>query len=456
MRTRTKFGLFIGSTALAAAAAVVLAGDERTAPDPDGCFVVHEWGTFTSMQGADGVALEGLSREEEALPAFVYSRSKVRDCPLRDKGWKGLEVPAGHVTQKMETPVVYFHSAAPRRVRVRVDFVRGLLSQWYPVSDLLGPPESARDAGPLDVSTVERSFLQWDVDVLPKDAPRPAETPDVAGDDPWSFARDVDANWIRTLPRKAPQRAGPVEAERYLFYRGLGAFPLPLTATARGDGAFAFANRGGTKVGSPLLLEVKDGRGRIANVDDVPAGGAVEMRFRATELWRPMAETEEKLQAFLRRDLVAAGLHEDGARAMVRTWSRSWFRSEGTRALWIVPRDVTDAMLPLSIDPKPDALVRVLLARLEIITPEAEDEDYAALADVASGDPGRAPRGAAVIERRGRFVEPHLRRAIAAIDARKDAPKQEDDVVRRCAAGRLEKMESMRTEGAAEEQPFHR
>jgi len=37
------------------------------------------------MQGADGIALEGLSREEESLPRFVYSRSKVRDCPLRDK-----------------------------------------------------------------------------------------------------------------------------------------------------------------------------------------------------------------------------------------------------------------------------------------------------------------------------------------------------------------------------------
>src|SRR5690349_7758705 len=137
---------------LAAAAAPLFAGGGPGCVAP---FVVHEWGTFTSMSGEDGVSLEGLSREEESLPSFVYSRTKVRECPLRDKGWKGLEVPADHVTQKMETPVIYFHSDDARRARVRVDFRKGLLSQWYPVSDLLGPAEGSRDAGPLDVSKVE-------------------------------------------------------------------------------------------------------------------------------------------------------------------------------------------------------------------------------------------------------------------------------------------------------------
>src|SRR5204863_10073458 len=117
------------AAALAAATGLVLAGDETPAKS-DAPFVVHEWGTFTSMQGSDGVVLEGLTREEEALPGFVCSRTKVRDCPLRDKGWKGLEVPADHVTQKMETPVLYFHSPTARKVRVRVDFMKGLISQW--------------------------------------------------------------------------------------------------------------------------------------------------------------------------------------------------------------------------------------------------------------------------------------------------------------------------------------
>src|SRR5688500_3534809 len=96
-----KLGVVLGAAALAALTGFVLADDDAPAPKPGGRFVVHEWGTFTSMQGSDGVVLEGLTREEEALPSFVYSRAKIRDCPLRDQGWKGLEVPADHVTQKM-------------------------------------------------------------------------------------------------------------------------------------------------------------------------------------------------------------------------------------------------------------------------------------------------------------------------------------------------------------------
>src|SRR5258706_7942662 len=78
--------------------------------DPPPSYVAHEWGTFTSMQGSDGVTLEGLQHEEEALPDFVYSRSKVRACPLREYGYKGLEVDVVNVTKKMETPVVYFYA----------------------------------------------------------------------------------------------------------------------------------------------------------------------------------------------------------------------------------------------------------------------------------------------------------------------------------------------------------
>src|SRR5207244_2239666 len=104
MRGRRRIAAVVGAAGIAAAVGSVLAGDDASAPaGAAGRFVVHEWGTFTSVQGADGVALEGLSREEESLPDFVYSRTKVRECPLRDKGWKGLEVPADHVTQKMET-----------------------------------------------------------------------------------------------------------------------------------------------------------------------------------------------------------------------------------------------------------------------------------------------------------------------------------------------------------------
>jgi hypothetical protein len=380
-------------------------------PARDDRFVVHEWGTFTSMQGQDGLALEGLSREEESLPTFVYSRSKVRDCPLRGQGWKGLEVPANHVTQKMETPVIYFRSATPRKVRVRVDFVKGLISQWYPVSDLLGPPEGTIDAKPLDVSKVDRSFLQWDVDVLPREAAQPAEVPTVDAKNPWSFAREVDASWIRTLPRKAP-RAGPVEAERYLFYRGLGNFRMPLAAEARSDAEFVLKNDGAAAIAWPLLLQVEGDRARISTVESVGACGARTLTFE-NEPWRPLDGVIQKMQAWLQERLESANLTADEARAMVRTWARSWFRCEGARVLWIVPRANVDALLPLSIDPAPDELVRVLVGRLEIVTPQVAAEVERAIRDRTSRDATARDASKARLERLGRFLEPHVRNVLA-------------------------------------------
>jgi hypothetical protein len=423
MRKRTmRFvaGCAIGA-GLAAAGAPLFAGGGPGCRRP---LVVHEWGTFTSMSGEDGVALEGLSREEESLPSFVYSRSEVRDCPLREKGWKGLEVPADHVTQKMETPVIYFHSDVERRVRVRVDFRKGLLSQWYPVSDLLGPAEGARDAGPLDVSKVESSFLQWDVDVLPRGVERPSEVPAVDAADPWSFARDVDANWIRTVPRKGPERAGPTEAERYLFYRGLGSFPLPLSATAAMGGALTLRNSGDVAIPFAVALDVRGDKARLVCGDGIPAKGEKAVSFGGEENWFPLENAATKLESWVSDVLRKQGLAEDEARAMVRTWARSWFRSEGTRVMWIVPRATTDAILPLSIDPAPDELVRVLVGRLEVILPETAEEVIAAAKDAVSDDAARKARGDERLARLGRFLEPHLRnvlRITKGADARKAA-----------------------------------
>jgi hypothetical protein len=419
------------TVSLAAAGAVIAAAASGIAGGGPGCddrFVVHEWGTFTSMAGGNGIALEGLSREEESLPSFVYSRSEVRDCPLRAKGWKGLEVPAEHVTQKMETPVLYFHSREARRVRVRVDFIKGLISQWYPVSDLLGPPEHARDAGPLDVSKVERSFLQWDVDVLPRGADTPAEMPAAAKDDPWTFARDVDANWIRTLPRKAPERSGPVEAERYLFYRGLGAFRLPLTVVAERGGRFRLRNEGDVAVQPAFVLQVDGRRGQIVETPQVAPHGEESVALHGGEWWGPIDEVVEKLRVWVADRLTKQGLAADEARAMVRTWSRSWFGSEGTRLIWFVPRGQVDALLPLSIDPKPDEVVRVLVGRMELIPPETADEVEAALRDVRSGEAATAAAAKARLDRLGRFLEPHLRNVLS---------RTEDEAVRGRATAML-------------------
>ncbi len=405
---------------------------------PQAPLVVHEWGTFTSVQGTAGIALEGLQHEEEALPDFVYSRSKVRACPLRDKGFKGLEVPANHVTLKMETPVLYFHTSVARKVRVRVDFVGGLISQWYPVSDLLGPPEGACGDGPLDLSKVSRSFLEWDVELLPV-AETPEGVPDVSADDPWAFARKVDAAYVRTLPRKAPERVGPVEAEKFLFYRGLGNVRLPFGAGVDAEGRVVFENGSEHSVRHVIALEVsKDAAtGRFTSDLDVAPGGRLEPALSKQES-RPWREGGvEGLRTYVMKVLMDQGMELDEARAMVETWTRSWFLTEGTRVFYVVPRPLVDAVLPLHIDPAPAKIERVLVGRIELIDPRTQKEVEAALRDIADEvdaqakrDPARVRRAKDRLDRLGRFLEAHLRHVIATTD---------DARVRKTAEGLLPK-----------------
>src|SRR5438309_1702131 len=64
-------------------------------------FVVHEWGTLTSVTGSDGVLLPGLHHEEEDLPAFVADRlAQAKADP---------SIVLDPTKQKMETPVTYFY-----------------------------------------------------------------------------------------------------------------------------------------------------------------------------------------------------------------------------------------------------------------------------------------------------------------------------------------------------------
>src|SRR5262245_39850140 len=140
--------------------------------------VVHEWGTFLAMNGADGITLDGMYHEEHALPGFVHARSR-DELRLRTSNLKG------------ETPVIYFYADQPRQVQVEVGFPAGLWTQWYPQADYLGP--SLVQQGSLPRANGGR--IHWTVQVAPPSATHPP-LPETASDALWNYARDVDAAFV--------------------------------------------------------------------------------------------------------------------------------------------------------------------------------------------------------------------------------------------------------------------
>jgi hypothetical protein len=292
--------------------------------------------------------LSGLEVEEAGVPAFVHAFPGF--APLT----KGIIVPVRGATVKMETPVLYFYSQVPRRVHVRVDFVGGAISQWYP--ERTGGEKAP--AGPvLDLSAGYRGAAEWSVDVLAPDSPlritanREWETPQ------WPRARVPGANRVR----------GPNnEVEGFIFYRGVGNFRLPLGATCAADGTITLRNTGPDTLPFVWVYEkprhagdpVRDWYGSLAS-------GATQA------IASPTADASSST-APLHAALVRAGLSPEEASALLATWRESYFKAPGVRVFWIVPRAFTDAILPMAIEPKPDVLTRVLVGRTEILTPDFE------------------------------------------------------------------------------------
>ena len=118
--------LGISLLALAGPAPLVRAGGGKDAPSAPPRLVVHEWGTFTTVAGQDGVAVDWrpLSGPTE-LPGFVYDH---RNLPKGVQAYE--ETKGGRVPIRMETPVLYFYADRETTVTVDVRFPKGTVTEW--------------------------------------------------------------------------------------------------------------------------------------------------------------------------------------------------------------------------------------------------------------------------------------------------------------------------------------
>lgn len=82
------------------------------------------------------------------------------------------------------------------------------------------------------------------------------------------------------------------------------------------------------------------------------------MRFTGRASEERTRSPRSGLRAILIDALRSRGLTAPEARSLVETWRDELF-SPTPHALYFVPRDAYDRMLPLSIDPMPTELVRV-------------------------------------------------------------------------------------------------
>jgi hypothetical protein len=385
-------------------------------------FIVHEWGTDTVVVGSDGSLQRGLHHEEEDLPGFVYDRIKA-----------GSLSGSTSVAVKMETPVTYFYSDTPRTVTVSIDFPKGVFTQWYPAVSsfyprILGPnamPGVTSHRDPVfdlsvpfgsmlcsdKYSALANGLLTWgNVEVMARDA-EPAALPDAPLDTfTWSYARAVAANPLRVSG--VPGAIEAAQNERFLFYRGLGNFELPVRVTTAQGGKVALENSHGEAMGRVFAIHVDGGKGAFSvHAGGIPAQGKLDALVPSLDGALETAAYAEALGVEVTKALDATGLYHDEAQAMVNTWKRQWFKTPGVRLLYLIPQAWTDASIPLTVSPPPDHMIRVMMIRVEVIPPELEAIDVSEAELLGSAS--TAASAEAYFKSLGRFAEPRLRRALA-------------------------------------------
>jgi hypothetical protein len=384
-----------------------------TAPAAENKLTVHEWGTFTSVQGGDGKLLEWSPFGAKDLPSFVHDWNRPgfnRAQPSAFVFGKG----SIRSLQRMETPVIYFYSDRGLTADVTVRFPGGLITEWFPQAQEVTFGADGKSSTPATSplqhpsASLTNSVIAWKgVNVLPMKSAGGVILPGDAGTNHYYAARETDSDYVHVA--SGGTNGGLAEWEKLLFYRGIGSFPTPLKVTVGEDGIVTVANEGGHPLGRLFLIQIRGGLGHWDEMNALAAGGSATWRRLGQSKanpWQTLAAFQTGIGERMEDALVGQGLFPKEAAAMVKTWSDSWFAEEGTRVLHILPGEWTDATLPLALDPKPDALVRVMVGRAEVIPPSTVRELAAARYRVERGDPGAAQTMEEHRLRLGRFFAP--------------------------------------------------
>ncbi len=375
---------------------------------------VHEWGTFTSLVGSNGETQNGMYHEDEPLPNFVHGFGETifgdnesapaaslppgttppPPKPCRSKACLDPSFLENNIiTQKMETPVIYFYSDStyPTRVSVNVRFPDGVLTETFPGPTKTYPTKT-------DKAIVGNGNTTFTLDVLDKKTKGnflPVNPGNIYG-----YARNVASNVVRYGS----------EQEQFIFYRGIGRFQPRLTIFSSHGNLNLQSSAADAPKAAFLVYVAPNGMGQMIEVKGIGGRGVGIKSALIDDLKDPNSRNPAILSGTAARialesALKNSGLNPDEAKAMIDTWENGYLKVPGLRLLYTLPRAEIDQILPLTISPTPTSIQRAFVARIEILL----DTDEISLMNRVIKEGASFP-----VESLGRFAEPMLRRVAVA------------------------------------------
>jgi hypothetical protein len=379
-------------------------------------FEAHEWGTFTSVVDSTGVTQNGMYHEDEVLPGFVHPFGELRaelppprpgtsprpPIPMPNPGpvtpcrskicFDQFELQKNIITQKMETPVIYFYADQAQTVHVDVKFPEGVITETYP-----GPISTFPTMN--DPHIVGNGSTQFALTIL---ASKTGAVPAVEAGNIYGHARVVNSNLI----------SSGAEQEKFLFYRGLGRFQPQISITSK-DGQLKISGLAKARPQAAFLIHVNEsGDGQMLSLDGVKTKEEVTVLAKRIAQLKDHSQTApyiikgQQARGKMIDELIVSGLYKDEAEAMINTWENGYLKVPGLRMLYILPRSEVDKVLPLTINPAPEKLVRSFVGRMEILL---DTDEQKVLQEIITQQDRFQARSL------GRFAEPilHRMRALA-------------------------------------------
>ena len=384
----------------------------------EGAVEVHEWGTFTVLQGSDGKIIQWYQAPDKLvdLPPFVQQHSSAFSKARSANLFAGLD------SVRMETPVLYFYPEKTMAIRVEASFPDGRITEVFP---------------PSSYSFNKAEDALWRGTLLPPDSPEKSRIPAATGakgrhyaaaravPEAWLFSQLLPGSNVEPTPTPPAQpKADPID--HFIFYRGAGnadAFPIRAVEQEK-PGSYQLTNFYHETIPKLFALRVVDGQSSWTTVNQLTRVGYDEKQKKTinqqTITFPESTGSDTEIAAELREAMIAS-LHTEGltiaeAKAMVATWDDLWFTDPGTRVLAILPQSFADEMVPLHITPTPTKLERVFVARLELIN-KAQEQVLTSVLDTSNDVDEKAASEKLAALQLGRYSAGGMERAKTLINA---------------------------------------
>src|ERR1700719_1752307 len=187
-----------------------------------------------------------LRRRPRWTSARVASANRFDRSPSFVEHFRNVSFKLGlRGTVRMETPVLYFYSPREETVSVNARFAQGVITEWYPHASRVEPTTALYDAS-LYQAQIDGS-IAWDAVTL-----APIHTADLPNDQRENHY--YPARQTTSTPLRVKTPAGD-QYEKFLFYRGVATFNVPISAKLESENKLRVQNRSGQTIPNTIFFE---------------------------------------------------------------------------------------------------------------------------------------------------------------------------------------------------------